>query len=205
MQMRYYITSLWPGLTELWWRGQLAALPAAIAFTIAVNLLLISKYIYPLWVASGLVSMAFWVGLLTWGFFVVRSIREVPALIAPRSVQQEPDRFEEAQAAYLRGKWEDAEALLKSVLAIEPRDPPALLMLGAVYRHTGRLDSAEMLLKEIARLEVADAWWLEVEAETDRLAAAIEIRREASNNPQKNSPESPPRAAEVTETSKKAA
>ena len=34
------ITCLWPGLTRLWWRGELSALAVAIAFAILLNLLL---------------------------------------------------------------------------------------------------------------------------------------------------------------------
>ena len=47
--------------------------------------------------------------------------------------------FPQARTAYLRGDWAEAEGLLTDVLAIEPRDPPALLLLTGVYRHTGRL------------------------------------------------------------------
>ena len=90
MEARYYITCLWPGLAELWWRGRLSALPAAIAFAFTLNLLLVTRYMYPEWMASGLVSMACWIGLVAWLFFVVRSIRELPTLIAPRTVSEKP-------------------------------------------------------------------------------------------------------------------
>ena len=60
------------------------------------------------------------------------------------------------------------------MLAIEPRDPPALLLLTGVYRHTGRLEAAELLLREVSRLEVADAWVLEIETESKRLTRAVE-------------------------------
>lgn len=178
METRYYATCLWPGLPEIWWRGKLSALPSAIGFAVAINLLLISRYIYPELLPSSLVSMAFWLGCIAWIFYVVRSIRELPALLAPRTIAEEPDRFAEARDAYLAGEWEAAEKLLTSVLAIEPRDPPALLMLTGVYRHTDRLEGAEMLLEEISRLEVADTWWLEVNAEARRLQRAIQQANE---------------------------
>lgn len=178
MEAKYYATCLWPGLPELWWRGQLNSLPSAIGFGLAVNLLLITRYIYPQWMAGGLVSMAFWTGIFAWIFYVVRSIRELPNLIAPRAVSEQPDQFPEARNAFLAGRWADAEALLTDVLAIEPRDPPALLLLTAVYRHTRRLDAAEILLGEISRLEVADPWRLEVATEQSRLRRAIEAREQ---------------------------
>jgi hypothetical protein len=182
MEARYYLTCLWPGLAEVWWRGRLTGLPAAVAFTFALNLYLIARYLYPEWIAGGLVSIGFWVGLLVWAFYVIHSIREVPGLIAPRSVSEKPDRFPEAQAAYLRGEWPEAEGLLTDVLAIEPRDPPALMLLAGVYRYTGRLEAATLLMNEIRRLEVADSWWLEVQAESRRLESAIARSKRTSGD-----------------------
>lgn len=180
MEARYYLSCLWPGLPELWWRGRLAAAPAAVAFALAVNLLLITRYLYPQWISSGLVTVALWVGLPLWAFSVVRSVRELPTLIAPRMVSDEPDRFPEAHAAYLRAEWAEAESLLTAVLAIEPRDPPALLLLTGVYRHTDRLEAAELLLHEIKRLEAADPWTLELHAEQRRLDRALANAEESS-------------------------
>jgi thioredoxin-like negative regulator of GroEL len=157
----------------MWWRGRLAGLPAAVCFALAFNLFLVARYLYPQWIAGGLVSLGFWVGSLVWIFCVVRSIRELPTLIRPRAVSEQPDRFPEARTAYLRGAWAEAEGLLTDVLAIEPRDPPALLLLTGVYRHTGRLEAASILLREIRRLEIADHWWLELDAESRRLEQAV--------------------------------
>ena len=205
MEARYYATCFWPGLPELWWRGRMSGLPAAIAFAVALNLLMMTRFIFPQWMASGLVSMAFWTGVLAWGFYVVRSFRELPLLIAPRTISDQPDRFPEARTAYLQGNWTEAEQLLTAVLAIEPRDPPALLLLTGVYRHTDRLEAAEVLLREIAKLEVTDTWLIEVEAEALRLKRAIEASHEASDKPQENDEKAAARAADLTETSRRAA
>lgn len=177
MEAKYYATCLWPGLADLWWRGRLSALPAAIAFAFALNAILITRYLYPSWIHSSLVSIAFWIGAFAWLFYVVRTARELPGFVNPRAISDEPDQFPKARDAYLAGRWEEAEGLLTDVLAIEPRDPPALLLLTGVYRHTGRLEAAEVLLREIARLEVADTWLLEVEAEALRLKRAFAAAR----------------------------
>jgi hypothetical protein len=177
MEAKYYATCLWPGLADLWWRGRLSALPTAIAFAIALNSVLISRYLYPDWIHRGLVSIAFWLGVVAWLFYVIRTARDLPGVINPRSVSETPDQFPQARDAYLAGRWEDAEGLLTDVLAIEPRDPPALLLLTGVYRHTHRLEAAEILLTEIARLEVSDTWFLEVEAEAKRLKRAIDATK----------------------------
>ena len=101
MEAKYYATCFWPGLAELWWRGRLSALPAAFAFTLVVNLILVARYLYPGWIHGGLVSLAFWGGLITLFFYIIRTARELPTLINPRETSQEPDRFPDARIAYL--------------------------------------------------------------------------------------------------------
>ena len=177
MELRHYLTCLWPGLPELWWRGRLSALPPAIAFAMGLNLLLIMRFIYPEWLSGTLVRIACWVAIASWVFYVVRSVRDVPRIIVPREVCEQPDRFQEAQWEYLQSNWREAEKLLLGVLAIEPRDPPALLLLSGVYRHTSRPSQAEILIQEMSRLEVADAWRLEIEAEQRRIVRDIQSRQ----------------------------
>ena len=173
MELRHYMTCFWPGLPELWWRGRLSSLPAAIGFGVALNLILVTRFIYPEWFSGVLVKLTMWVGIAAWLFWAVKSIQELPQLLAPRTVSDEPDHFADARDAYLRGDWHDAEGVLTDMLAIESRDPPALLLLAGVYRHTGRLEAAQSMLVEISRLEAADGWWLERLAEEKRLQATI--------------------------------
>ncbi len=201
MSAKYYLTCLWPGLAELWWRGRLSAIPPALAFGAALNLMLVMRFLYPEWLTSGLVRLGCWIGVAIWIFFVVRAVRELPGLIAPRTVSDEPDRFPEARDAWLRGDWTEAEGLLSDLLAIESRDPPALLLLCGVYRNTGRLDAASQLIEEIRRLEVADAWWLEIATEERR----VERLRDAENTPgsdnvtETESSEAESKSADLTE------
>ncbi len=151
-----------------------------------MNLILVARYLYPGWIHTGLVSLAFWGGLISFFFYISRPARELPALIDPRETSEEPDQFPDARIAYLGGRWEEAEGLLTDVLAIEPRDPPALLLLTGVYRHTGRLEAAEVLLRELSRLEVADGWLLEIETESKRLTRAVEADNESEQSDAKN-------------------
>lgn len=198
MELRHYASCLWPGLAELWWRGRLSALSMAIPFTLAVNLFLVTRFIYPAWVSPGLVWMAFWIGTIAWLFFVVRSIRELPALLVPRQICTKPDRFPDARVAYLQANWTDAEQLLTDVLSIEPRDPPALLLLTGVYRHTDRLESAEILLEQISRLEVSDSWSLEVQAEGQRLERAKKAAKKGASSKPESSQKELREAADMT-------
>ncbi len=174
IQPKHYLTCLWPGMAELWWRGRLSALPAAIAFAAVVNALLIAKFIFTDWLSGGLVMLACWVVVAAWIVLAIRSAKELPLLLSPRTASEEPDRFSDAQIAYLKGDYAAAEDYLTACLSVEPRDPPALLMLSAVYRQTGRLSASQVLLSEIRKLEVAEKWDLEFTAEEARLERDIE-------------------------------
>lgn len=178
LQPKHYLTCLWPGMAELWWRGRISALPAAIAFAAIVNALLVAKFVYSDWLSGGLVMLACWVVAAAWLVLTIRSIRELPLLLTPRQASEEPDPFPASQIAFLRADYVEAEKLLNATLAIEPRDPPALLLLSAVYRHTGRLQSSHLLLGEVRKLEVADRWQLEFGAEQSRLQRDIQTRSE---------------------------
>jgi hypothetical protein len=188
LQPKHYLTCLWPGMAELWWRGRISALPAAIAFAAVVNALLIAKFIYSDWLSGGLVLLACWVVAAAWIVLTIRSIRELPLLLTPRQASEEPDRFPEAQIAFLRAEYAVAEKLLNANLAIEPRDPPALLMLSAIYRHTGRLHASRLLLSEVRKLEVAEQWELEFAAEQARLERDVNAREEESEESAEDAP-----------------
>jgi len=205
LDRKLYLSCLWPGLPELWWRGRVSALPTALAFAAAANFLLVARFIYPEWLSSGLVRMAGWVGVAIWLFCVVRSIREMPLLLNPRRASGQPDRFVEAHQAYLRGQWAEAESLLADCLAIENRDPPSLILLCGVYRHTARLEAAQRLLEEIRLTEAADGWWLEVAAEQNRLdrdtrygQTASDLRPDSSPEPTSPLPSASPPSANPT-------
>ncbi|PHQ32873.1 tetratricopeptide repeat protein [Rhodopirellula bahusiensis] len=203
IQAKHYWTCLWPGMSELWWRGRLSALPAAVAFAAVVNALLIAKFIYPGWLSGALVMLACWIAVAAWVVLTVRAIRELPLLLSPRQASTQPDRFAEAQGAYLTGNYALAEEALTAGLSIEPRDPPALLLLAAVLRHTGRLNAADALLIEIPKLEAAAAWNLEWESERARLERDLDARGELQEGSdpeasEESGPETEPEAENVS-------
>lgn len=190
MDGKSYLACLWPGLPDLWHRGRLSALPAALAFAFALNFLLIARFIYPEWLAPLLVRIACWVAFAVWVYLVVRAVKELPTLINPRAASASPDRFSEAHRHYLQGHWRESEALLTECLGIESRDPPAMLLLAGVYRHTERLEAAENILQELERLEAAEPWWLECTAERARLTRFQNVEAEKSkDNPNTEEPE----------------
>jgi thioredoxin-like negative regulator of GroEL len=77
---------------------------------------------------------------------------------------------------YLKGNWFEAEYLLSGLLAANPRDVDAGLMLATLWRHTGRFDEALEGLARLERCEDAKKWQWEIGQERD-LVRRAQMRR----------------------------
>jgi len=168
------IICLWPGLPRLWIRGDWGALAIAVAFGAALNLVLVSSFIWPELLPPSL-NLIGWLILGTvWLASVFQAYRTLPDLREPPRVD---DRglFIQAQAEYLKGHWFEAETLLRQLLRHCSRDVDVLLMLATLYRRTGRYDEATKQLDRLDRLDEAPKWRWEIAQERGtlkRLAAS---------------------------------
>ncbi|MCH1497249.1 MAG: hypothetical protein L7U72_18650, partial [Rubripirellula sp.] len=81
MSGKMYATCVWPGLTDLWWRGRLSALPYALAFGFVLNLYLVAQFVYPEWLPKSVNQLIFWVGLPIWLLFIFRDIKLLPSTV----------------------------------------------------------------------------------------------------------------------------
>lgn len=170
-----YIICLWPGLPRLWIRGDWAALATAVAFGAALNLVLVTSFVWPELLPPSF-NLIGWLILGTvWLTSVFQAYRSLPHLREPPRVD---DRglFIQAQAEYLRGHWFEAETLLRQLLRHCSRDVDVLLMLATLYRRTKRYDEATKQLDRLDRLDEACKWRCEIAQERDtlkRLAASM--------------------------------
>ena len=186
-----YIICLWPGLPRLWMRGDWVALAIAVAYGAALNLVLVSSFVWPELLPPSF-NLAGWFVLGTvWLASVLQACRTLPDLREPPRVD---DRglFIQAQAEYLRGHWFEAETLLRQLLRQCSRDVDVLLMLATLYRRTRRYDEAAKQLDRLDRLDEARKWRWEIVQEREtlrRLATSAPKREDAAgrDNGQDNS------------------
>ena len=172
---------LWPGLPQIWLRGNWSALAVSVSAAMLLNLALASSLIWSELVASDVrrglwaAAIAAWVASATLSAFWNRE------QAASRQTDPASNAFAEAMEHYLRGSWFEAERTLGGLLRKNARDLDARLMLATLLRHTGRLEEAARQLDLLDRSEGAGKWELEIRRERGLLA-------EAGSNPQ-----SPPR------------
>ncbi len=165
------ITCLWPGLPHLWWRGQWQALGTALIFAIAVNLVLMSTFVWPE-MLPGHLTVIGWITIVgVWVFFVWRGTTVLPTLVGNSVDHKNQGLFVSAQAEYLKCHWLEAESLLEQVLRRDPGDVEARLMWATLLRRTARHREAETALSDLDRLSGAERWRLEIDRERRLLSS----------------------------------
>jgi len=139
-------------------------LAAAVAFGGALNLVLVSSFVWPELLPSSLV-LAGWLLVSAAGAISGwRAYRDLPEIGGAARVD---DRglFIRAQGEYLKGHWYEAESSLQALLSRSPHDVDAGLMLATLYRHTRRFDEALAWLQRLERMEAAERWQWEIARE----------------------------------------
>ncbi len=173
-------TSLWPGLAELWLRGSVWGLSTALAFALGLNFALLATFAPDrVWSRFG-VAGGVWTTLLAWVFVLsfwivgVRSGLRTATRSKGSSPTIDPEleaRFVSAQQEYLRGHWIEAETLLMQLLAANPNDCEAKLLLASVERRSGRPNDARRTLEQLAEASFAGRWRQEIEREIAHIDA----------------------------------
>jgi hypothetical protein len=167
---------LWPGLRPLWMDHSYPALALAAGASLLLNLLLAAQFVWTEWLGPT-TRLGGWMSVLC--IWCVASA--VTWLTARRDQHQAAgdgegsDPLAAAVDEYLQGKWYEAERLLRKQLRRQRKDVEAMLMLATLCRHTGRLDEAERRLDDLAALEAAGKWEVEIAAER-RLVQRRKIR-----------------------------
>ncbi|NCY03445.1 MAG: hypothetical protein EBX36_11190 [Planctomycetia bacterium] len=167
-----YLTLVWPGLPWLWLRGNVAGLTLALAFAVAIDVAVLTT-----WIWSELVDFRLTVALWSataaiWLFATASAIASFPPPI-PRGRDETADTlFVQARDAYLARDWLAAETRLRDLLDIAPTDGEAQLLLGTLLRRVGRLDEAAAALSSLARSDAGGPWRTVTARELERIAVA---------------------------------
>ncbi len=164
MQIARYM-AWWPGLLNLWYRGEIYSLAISLLFATLLNIALLSSLLWQEWLSVWLVRALWCVlgGASLWSFGL--------SIFCKSGIQKglptaECDRlFAVAQKDYLRGDYFEAEACLHRILGDGYEDPEAALLLASILRRTGRTRQALDCLERLERLDRASRWAIEIDSE----------------------------------------
>ncbi|MEX2139771.1 MAG: hypothetical protein WD894_10955 [Pirellulales bacterium] len=170
-----WIAVLWPGLPQLWLRGDWSALLLAGGFSALLNLAVIATWGWTELLTWPLLLIA-WAGVvLFWLVSLVSAVLQMPALLRVPSRKVAADLFRAAQGEYLRGNWFEAELALNQLLEHDHTDVDAHLMLATLTRRIGQHAEASQRLRLLRTLEGAGKWQLEVARELQLLTSTATV------------------------------
>lgn len=166
----------WPGFVRLWEDGSWVCLSLAGGFTLLLNGLIVSTWVWTAWLDTN-VRIAGWVVLL------VGCLASLLWGIRGRVVDQGGDRADDngrqkgtdflgrAQLHYLQGNWFEAKSVLEDLIRQDDRDIEARLMLATLCRHRKWWQDAAGLLDKLERFDGATKWQQEILRERAQLTA----------------------------------
>jgi len=168
--------ALWPGLPNLWFRGELYSLVIAILFAVLLNLALLASFYWSDWLTVGFVRCL-------WGLLAVAIIGSAlqtffqPVPIGYVRPSKECDELLKiAHVDYLRGQYLEAEASLHKILAGGHEDIEAALLLASIFRRTGRFRQALSCLAKLELLDQSRKWFVEIAKEKSRNLEHVEAK-----------------------------
>jgi hypothetical protein len=170
-----WITILWPGLPQLWLRGQWSALGLAIGFSALVNIAILATWgwtelLEPLWMWTA------WSGVvLFWLVSLFGGAGQIVRLDGVSSIDSAGDLFRAVQGEYLKGNWFEAELTLNQILERNPSDVDAHLMLATLLRRIGQPGEARERLKRLMMIEGAEKWQLEIARQLRLLEVNVDV------------------------------
>jgi hypothetical protein len=174
MTMLRLLTVLWPGLPQIWLRGEVSALGLSIGFSALLNLAVLATWGWTELLSTPLLLVA-WAGVaLIWLVSLVGGLVQMPRLCGLSSNDSAGDLFRAAQGEYLRGNWFEAELHLNQLLAVNSSDVDARLLLATLLRRLGQPKEALEQLDRLAKTEGSEKWQLEIARQQQLLALPAE-------------------------------
>lgn len=159
------LTLVWPGLPWLWLRGSLAGLVLALAFAVALDVALVTTFVWPRLVELPF-TIAVWAATaVVWLVSAVSAVAAFPPSLAGRPAAEIEPLFVKARDAYLARDWLVAETRLRELLDLAPTDGEAQLLLATLLRRVGRLDEARDALDKLSASDSGRRWRAAIAAE----------------------------------------
>jgi thioredoxin-like negative regulator of GroEL len=170
----------------------------ALGFAALLNLAVMSTLVWTELLAAGVRNSVWMVVAALWAGSALLSYRRDVRCVSQSESSPAQQRFAEALSRYVARDWFEAERGLRRLLAEDPRDSDAGLMLAALLRRTGRTREAERQLDRIERFDGSRKWELEIRRERELLRSDfVESPQEPAVGAQAATPAPPAERADA--------
>ena len=164
MPRRFWIAALsvWPGLAQVWVGQELLGLAFGLSFASALNLALISRFVWPEafvpgWAAASWAAAACWLFTLTYTLVWVYFWH-------PSGRRAEIDRlYRDATDSYLRGRFGEARSGFERIVEMDDGDADAWMRLGTLFVRTEQLALARRAFRQCLEREGGAKWRWEID------------------------------------------
>lgn len=173
MRQPHPIFLLWPGLSGLIRYGRAGFLVIALGFAVTTDMTLFCAGFWTEWLTRAAKLYLCGALAVVWAILTAAAARLSFYFDRQLAYDLAGDRFLRLLDDYLAGHWPEAERIAGILLKRNRRDPETLLLLATLQRHTGRLIEAGQTLERLERLQDAEMWAFEINAEKQSLADAI--------------------------------
>jgi hypothetical protein len=168
-RFRIIALSVWPGLAQIWSGQEVLGLLLGVFFASALNLAIVSRWIWIDAFATGLcdflATLAGFSWLMSFGYTVWWI-----GLCHPDRHRQEIERlFREAQETYLQGRWSESKKRIEQILARDETDADALMQLGSLYVRTREPSLARRAFLQCLESSQGAKWRWEIQRALARL------------------------------------
>jgi hypothetical protein len=168
-RFRIVALSVWPGLAQIWSGQEVLGLLLGVFFASAVNLAIVSRWIWIDAFATGLSDFLATLAGFSWLISFGYTLWWV-GLCHPDRHRQEIERlFREAQETYLQGRWSESKKRIERILARDETDADALMQLGSLYVRTREPSMARRAFLQCLESSQGAKWRWEIQRALARL------------------------------------
>ena len=168
-RFRIVALSVWPGLAQIWSGQEVLGLLLGVFFASAVNLAIVSRWIWIDAFATGLSDFLAVLAGFSWLMSFGYTVWWI-GLCHPDRHRQEIERlFREAQETYLQGRWSESKKRIERILARDETDADALMQLGSLYVRTREPSLARRAFLQCLESSQGAKWRWEIQRALARL------------------------------------
>ena len=166
---------LWPGVPQLWLRGEVRGLLHAAWFACLFNGVWLATVAWPDLLGPWTLRACWFVVIGASIFAAIWAMRHWQAWEAGNMVTEEGEaQFEEAQTHYLSGDYFEAEAALHRIFTSGKQDVEAAILMVSILRRTKRYAQALYCIEKLLLLDNAMPWHRELLQEQGRVRRLLD-------------------------------